>query len=59
MLVLTRKPGEKIIIADNIVLTVIAVRGRQVRLGFEAPRSIAIKRSELTVRDSKGNPHAT
>jgi carbon storage regulator len=47
MLVLARKVGQSIIIGDNIVLTVIEVRGEQVRIGIEAPKSIAVHRKEL------------
>jgi len=47
MLVLTRKPGERLVIGDNIVLTVISVRNGQVRLGLEAPRDVPIRREEL------------
>jgi carbon storage regulator len=47
MLVLARKVGQSIIINDNIELLVIEVRGDQVRLGIEAPRSIPVHRKEL------------
>lgn len=47
MLVLSRKVGECILIGDSIVLTVVEVRGEQVRLGIDAPRSVAIHRKEL------------
>ena len=47
MLVLTRKSGEKIVIGDNIVVTVLDVAGTQVRIGIEAPREIAVHRSEI------------
>ena len=47
MLVLSRKVGEEIVIADNIRVTVVAIRGNQVRLGFEAPPEVAIQREEL------------
>lgn len=47
MLVLARKVGQSIIIGDNIELTVIEVRGEQVRIGIQAPRSIAVHRREL------------
>jgi carbon storage regulator len=47
MLVLSRKVGEEIIINDNIRVTVVAVRGNQVRLGFTAPREVPIQREEL------------
>ena len=47
MLVLSRKIGEEIVIADNIRVTVVAIRGNQVRLGFSAPDEVSIQRSEL------------
>ena len=51
MLVLNRKIGERIVIGDNIVLTVVKVQGRQVRLGIEAPPSVSIRRMERDPRD--------
>ena len=47
MLVLSRKKNESIVIDDNIVITVVEVRGDKVRLGIEAPREIPIHRSEV------------
>lgn len=47
MLVLSRKKNESIIIDDNIVITVVEVRGDKVRLGIQAPREIPIHRSEI------------
>jgi carbon storage regulator len=47
MLVLNRKVGERIVIADKIVITVIEVRGDRVRLGIEAPPSVPVWREEL------------
>ena len=47
MLVLTRKPMESIQISDNIVVTVLAVRGHRVQLGIEAPKRAAIARTEV------------
>ena len=47
MLVLTRKPGERLVIGNNIVVTVVSVRNGQVRLGFEAPREVSIRREEI------------
>lgn len=47
MLVLARKVGQSIVINDNIELLVIEVRGDQVRLGIEAPKSIPVHRKEL------------
>jgi carbon storage regulator len=48
MLVLTRKLGEKVVINGDITLVVVAVEKDRVRLGFEAPRDVAIFREELT-----------
>ncbi len=47
MLVLSRKLGEHVVIGENICVTVIAVRGSQVRLGFTAPVEVSIRREEL------------
>jgi carbon storage regulator len=47
MLVLSRKKGEQVVIAGNIRLTVVAVRGKLVRLGIAAPPDVPILREEL------------
>jgi carbon storage regulator len=47
MLILARKVGQQIIIAGEIEITVVEVRGEQVRLGINAPRSISVHRREL------------
>jgi carbon storage regulator len=47
MLVLTRKPGEQIIIGDGIVITVLEGRGEGVRIGIEAPKGVSIQRREV------------
>lgn len=58
MLVLTRKLNESIIINDNIRVTVVGIRGNQIRLGIEAPGDVRIYREELVVahRDSQQEP---
>jgi carbon storage regulator len=50
MLVLTRKPGEKLVIGNGITVTVLEVVGNRVRLGIEAPESIRVLRGELPIR---------
>jgi carbon storage regulator len=50
MLVLSRRVGEEIVIADDIRLTIVAVKGQRVRLGIAAPRSVPVARQELLAR---------
>jgi len=47
MLILTRRPGERVVIGDEILVTVMAVSGHTVRLGIEAPQGIQIYREEI------------
>ena len=47
MLVLSRQRDESIIIGDNIVVTIVDVRGDKVRLGIEAPREVSVHRREV------------
>jgi carbon storage regulator len=47
MLVLTRRPGESVMIGDDVVVTVLEVRGDVVRLGIKAPRSVQVHREEI------------
>jgi carbon storage regulator len=50
LLVLTRKAGEKIIIGDNVTVTVLGAKGKQVLLGIEAPLEIEVHREEVYLR---------
>jgi carbon storage regulator len=47
MLILTRRPGESILVGDDIEISVLEVRGNQVRLGINAPAEVLVLRSEL------------
>jgi carbon storage regulator len=47
MLVLTRRAGESVMIGDDVVITVLDVRGDVIRLGIKAPRSIQVHREEI------------
>lgn len=47
MLVLSRKPGEAITINENIVVTIVEIRGDKVRLGIEAPKDVKVHRQEV------------
>ena len=50
MLILTRRIGESLIIGDDISVTVLGVKGNQVRLGVEAPQDVTIDREEIYLR---------
>ncbi|MEM1227314.1 MAG: carbon storage regulator [Planctomycetota bacterium] len=51
MLVLSRKEGEKLVIGNNIVITVNRIAGNRVALGIDAPREISIVRGELDIHE--------
>ncbi len=50
MLILSRRVGEKIIIGENVTVTVLAVKGCQIRIGIDAPREIQVHREEIYQR---------
>jgi carbon storage regulator len=61
MLVLTRKAGERIVIADNVIVEVLEVQGNRVRIGIQAPQGVTILREELLTGKAdqpKKNPDA-
>lgn len=47
MLILTRKTGESLLVGDDVEITVLSVRGSQVKLGVNAPKDIAVHRHEI------------
>ncbi|MGI9284326.1 MAG: carbon storage regulator CsrA [Pseudomonadales bacterium] len=47
MLILTRRVGEKLIIGDDVSVTVLATQGKQVRIGVSAPKSVSVHREEI------------
>ena len=55
MLVLSRRLGERIVIGDDIVITVLEVRGEVVRVGVDAPRHVQVRRQELLVELAETN----
>jgi len=60
MLVLSRKLGEKIVIGDNIVVTVVKIDRNQIRIGIEAPTNILVYREEIAPQraSQEGRSHA-
>lgn len=58
MLVLTRKKNESIILNDNIEITIVDVQGDQVRIGINAPKSVAIYRKEIFLEIQAENKKA-
>ena len=50
MLILTRRPIESVMIGDEVVITVLGVKGNQVRIGVKAPKHIAVHRQEIYER---------
>jgi carbon storage regulator len=58
MLILTRRVGETLVIGDDVNVTVLGVRGNQVRLGVNAPKEVAVHREEIYQRIQKENDSA-
>lgn len=58
MLVLSRRVGDSVVIGEDIVITVLEIRGDVVRIGVDAPREVAVRRKELLVELADSNREA-
>jgi carbon storage regulator len=58
MLVLSRRAGESVVIGEGVTVSVLEVRGDVVRIGIDAPRSVAVHRAELLVELEQSNKEA-
>lgn len=58
MLALTRKKGESLVVNNNIEITVLEIRGDQIKIGIQAPKEVPIYRKEVYVQIQKENEEA-
>jgi carbon storage regulator len=56
MLILARRVGEAVVIGDDVTITVLAVRGSQVRIGVSAPKELTVHREEIYERIQREQP---
>ena len=53
MLILTRRINESLVIGDDVTVTILGVKGNQVRIGVDAPRDVSVRREELAHKDDE------
>ena len=57
MLILSRRADESIMIGDEVILTILSVKGKQVRIGISAPPDVSVHREEIYQRIQEGEPN--
>ena len=57
MLILTRRIGEVLMIGDEVKITILGVRGHQIRIGIDAPKNISVHRKEVYDQVNEDNDH--
>lgn len=51
MLILTRRIGETVVIGENVTVTILGIKGNQIRVGIDAPKSVSVHRLEIVERN--------
>ena len=59
MLILTRRVNESLLIGDDVTVTILGVKGNQVRIGVDAPRDVSVQRDELSNRNEGTSTSST
>jgi carbon storage regulator len=61
MLILTRRVGESLMVGDEITVTVLGVKGNQIRIGVDAPKDVAVHREEIyqRIKDEQSHKEAS
>jgi carbon storage regulator len=59
MLILTRRVNESLLIGDDVTVTILGVKGNQVRIGVDAPRDVSVQREELANRNEDTSTSGT
>jgi carbon storage regulator len=59
MLILTRRVNESLLIGDNVTVTILGVKGNQVRIGVAAPRDVSVQREELATKNEETSTSGT
>lgn len=59
MLILTRRVGEALVVGDEIIINILGVKGNQVRIGVDAPKTVSVHRQEIYKKIQKESSNST